>query len=281
MKQSYCVVFSLFLVLGMSIVADQSSLVYAKTNGAFVADYPAVKIPEHETWRSAMKDNDLFGKFANGLNQLVAIPGIVTIEARECGQENAFYKPIGGPLAEIVMCYEFLDYLGRVFSPYNEDPGKMGQMVMGAWTFTLIHELGHALIHQLDLPITGKEEDAVDQFSTLMLTNAGGSGEIALLAGAQWFRLASSLNRSQNTSENVHYNFSDEHSINEQRFYNLLCWEYGYNPEAAEWTVKDGTLPAKRAQRCNNEYQQIVHTWERLLAPHAKTKPPLFPGANR
>lgn len=282
MKQNYRVVVSLFLVLGMSILMGQSSLGYAKADGSFITEYPVVNSPVHEIWRSGMKDGKLLEQLADGMNNLVAIPGIVTIELRECGQVNAFYRSVGGPLAEIVMCYELLDDMQQVFSPYYPDPKMMSQMVMGAWMFVILHELGHALIHQLDLPITGKEEDAVDQLSTLMLTNAGASGEGAILAGAQYFRLGSERRRSpgtvwlQNVFGNEHYNFSDEHSIHEQRFYNILCWEYGYNPEALVGAVKDGTLPAHRAQRCGHEYQQIVRTWERLLAPHAKTKPPLF-----
>lgn len=282
MKKNYRVVVSLFFVLGMSILMGQSSLGYAKADGSFITEYPAVNSPVHEIWRSGMKDGKLLEQLANGMNDLVAIPGIVTIELRECGQVNAFYRSVGGPLAEIVMCYELLDDMQQVFSPYYPDPKMMSQMVMGAWMFVILHELGHALIHQLDLPITGKEEDAVDQLSTLMLTNAGASGEGAILAGAQYFRLGSERRRSpgtvwlQNVFGNEHYNFSDEHSIHEQRFYNILCWEYGYNPEALVGVVKDGTLPAHRAQRCGHEYQQIVRTWERLLAPHAKTKSPLF-----
>lgn len=286
MKQSYRVVVSLSLVLGMSILTGQSSLGYAKPNGGFITDYPVVKNPEHEIWRSTLKNNNFLEQIANVLNQLVAIPGVVTIEARECGQVNAFYRPGSGPLAELVMCYELLDDFQQVFSPYYPDSKLRGQMIMGAWMFVFMHELGHALANQLDLPISGKEEDAVDQLSTLILTNVGASGETAVMAGAQWFRLGSARYRAsgpawlQNVFGNEHYNFSDEHSISEQRFYNLLCWEYGYNPEALAGAVKDGTLPAERAQRCGHEYRQIVRTWEQLLAPHAKTKPPLFKSVN-
>lgn len=33
----------------------------------------------------------------------------------------------------------------------------------------LFHELGHAFISLYDLPITGREEDAVDQFAAILL----------------------------------------------------------------------------------------------------------------
>jgi hypothetical protein len=282
MKQNYRIVVFLFLVTGMSVLMGQSSLGHAKANGMFITNYPPVNSPEHEIMRSGLEKLKLLEQFANGMNNLVAIPGIVSIELRECGKINAFYRPVNGRLAEIVMCYEMLDDIKQVLSYYYPDPQMMSQMVAGAMMFVLLHELGHALVHQLDLPITGKEEDAVDQLSTLMLTNAGATGEGAIMAGAQYFKLGSAQYRRPGMAwlENVfgieHYNFSDEHSIHEQRFFNILCWEYGYNPEALAFAVKDGTLPAHRAERCGQEYQQIVRTWERFLAPHAKVTPPLF-----
>ena len=60
MKQNYRVVVSLFLVLGMSILMGQSSPGYAKSNGTFIADYPAVENPGHESLRSIMKEGKLF-----------------------------------------------------------------------------------------------------------------------------------------------------------------------------------------------------------------------------
>ncbi|MBI5001896.1 hypothetical protein HZC31_00760, partial [Candidatus Woesearchaeota archaeon] len=47
---------------------------------------------------------------------------------------------------------------------------------------------GHALVDVLELPITGKEEDAVDQLSTLLLIYGG--WDQAALRGAVWFYLS-------------------------------------------------------------------------------------------
>ena len=41
-----------------------------------------------------------------------------------------------------------------------------------------------ALTHVLDLPITGKEEDAADQLSTYLLADGSDEGEQAVLEGA-------------------------------------------------------------------------------------------------
>lgn len=51
------------------------------------------------------------------------------------------------------------------------------------------HEVGHALVDVLELPITGKEEDAVDQLSTYVLVEDADGGEVAALDGAVAFLL--------------------------------------------------------------------------------------------
>ncbi|MET0284227.1 MAG: DUF4344 domain-containing metallopeptidase, partial [Polyangiales bacterium] len=61
-----------------------------------------------------------------------------------------------------------------------------------------------------------------------------------------------------------------EHSLNQQRFYQILCLVYGSNPRAYQALVSDGVLPASRAQRCPAEYAQKSAAWEQLLEPWAK-----------
>jgi Putative metallopeptidase len=46
---------------------------------------------------------------------------------------------------------------------------RMVQFVVGNTLFALGHELGHALVSDLRLPVLGREEDAVDIFATLAL----------------------------------------------------------------------------------------------------------------
>jgi Putative metallopeptidase len=89
--------------------------------------------------------------------------------------------------------------------------------------FVFYHEMGHALVDVLRLPITGKEEDAVDQLSTLILAESDdqGEGEDAALNGAIWFFLTGSENEITESA------FADEHSLGQQRFYNIACWVYG------------------------------------------------------
>ena len=40
------------------------------------------------------------------------------------------------------------------------------EFVLANVEFTLLHEIGHALIHQFPIPVFGQEEDAADQIAT-------------------------------------------------------------------------------------------------------------------
>jgi hypothetical protein len=64
--------------------------------------------------------------------------------------------------------------------------------------------------------------------------------------------------------------FWDEHSLDAQRMYHILCMIYGSNPEAYASLVNPDVLPEQRAKRCPYEYQQRARNWDRLLNDHLK-----------
>ncbi len=139
-------------------------------------------------------------------------------------------------------------------------------MVAATVAFVLGHELGHALIDILDLPVTGRQEDAADQLATLALADGSDEGAVMAVYAAAWFyRLgtAGKLNRLA---------FADEHSLGQQRFYNIICWVYGQNPDAHQDVIDEGLLPDSRAPSCPGEYHRMAQAWETLLAAHSKVR---------
>ena len=64
--------------------------------------------------------------------------------------------------------------------------------------------------------------------------------------------------------------YFDEHSIGEQRFYNITCIVYGSAPQQYGALVERGVLPERRAARCMKEYTQKNKAWEDLLRPHIR-----------
>lgn len=92
---------------------------------------------------------------------------------------------------------------------------------MNATIFVFYHEVTHALIDVLRLPTTGREEDAADDFATVITTEILADDAPALAAALSLYLQAT---KGQSSS------YWDEHSLNEQRFFRIVCLLYGSNP---------------------------------------------------
>jgi Putative metallopeptidase len=125
-----------------------------------------------------------------------------------------------------------------------------------------LHEVAHALIDGWELPITGREEDAADQFSTLLLINGLPNGDQIALDSARSFKLLADLEKGREKD------YSDRHSLDGQRFFNTICLVYGHQPKQHEYLIKSGQLTVERAYDCEEDYARLNKSWQRLLAPH-------------
>ncbi|HEX5658972.1 MAG TPA: DUF4344 domain-containing metallopeptidase [Polyangiales bacterium] len=221
------------------------------------------------TWNSAsdtqsrqlaqvLREERLFEQLAEGLNATLKFPRDLPVRHTECGEANAFYDPNTGSLS---MCYELLNQIALVANDGGASEQELGDRIVGTWLFVFFHELGHGLVDMYGLPITGREEDAVDDFSTVLMVQAG-LEEYVLHAAEYWAA------NSSNMIEDL--DFADEHSLNQQRFYNILCLVYGSNPRAYEGLVSAGYLPEARAQRCPAEFEQKNDAWSQLLSDWEK-----------
>lgn len=191
------------------------------------------------------------------LNAQLRLPRSVSVRLVECGESNAYYDP---EAYEIQMCLELMEDMAGVLDGQFEDESVESDALTGAWMGTLLHEVGHALVHVLDLPITGREEDVVDQLSAWMLISAG-DADAVLGYAATYYTESGEVGAAE---------FAGVHALNEQRYFNLLCWAYGSDPEAAEELTASWELPAERAELCADEYGQMDRAWSRLLGPHLR-----------
>jgi hypothetical protein len=236
----------------------------ARDAGNFVVRYEPTENADYQELEAIFKETRMLEDTVQELNGVFALPSQVPVVFRECGDVNAFYDPNE---REISLCYELVEYYSGMFlseDQTEEEAQEGGEAVAGATLFTFFHELGHALIDLYDLPVTGREEDAVDQLATMILLEGGDEGETAALNGAWSF-----LSEEEEDSEEEPA-FWDEHSLDEQRFYNIVCWSYGKNPESFQDLVDDETLPAGRAERCPSEYDRMSRSWDALLEPYVK-----------
>jgi len=232
---------------------------------SFKVRYGPVGKSDYAEIQKVFRETRILEDTAKELNETFTLPADVTIAMNKCGQANAFYE---SDKKLITVCYELIDQFSDLFladATSDEDQETAGEAIAGAAMFTLYHELGHALIDLYDLPVTGREEDAVDQLATIILLESGEEGETAAINGATAFMGEDS---EEEEAELEEISYWDEHSLGQQRFYNIICWTYGKNPEGNQDMVDDETLPAERAARCPAEYAQMSKSWDALLSAH-------------
>jgi len=227
--------------------------------GTISVHYAESPQPYHQQIRKSLEQWGGLELAAAELDSALLLPQSLEVWFADCGQSNALYNP---EKRQVVLCYELISDLIRRFAPYARSDSALATAVWHTTFFVFYHEIGHALIHILDLPTTGREEDAVDQLATLVLLNGGDAGRDAALQGASWFSLKS-WRPHQPTP------FWDEHSLDQQRYYNIICWVYGSNPQAHQALLQRGWgLPGARAARCPAEFQRIFKAWGSMLDEH-------------
>ena len=171
------------------------------------------------------------------LSQFLAplrLPHKFYLVTMECERENAspFYS---GDLRAIVMCYEFIDLTDRI----APKPGQQWQdfthdeVVVGAFVGVLLHEVGHAVFHMLDVPLFGREEDAADQMARFSALQFNTQIARTVIRGYAYIWAAFG-----NPKEWAQY--AGEHGTSSQRFYNTLCLAMGPIPRPSR-TSSTGT----------------------------------------
>ncbi|MGC9459737.1 DUF4344 domain-containing metallopeptidase [Vibrio genomosp. F10] len=128
---------------------------------------------------------------------------------------------------------------------------------------TLLHEAGHAYIHDQKIPILGKEEDAVDNFATIMLIEYIDNGADVAISAADMFAFESD-------DRPDYYDFGeyiDEHSFDLQRYFSTLCLVYGSDPKTHQNLLNEvePDYLSERQEFCEFEYHNLSQNWHSYL----------------
>ncbi len=198
------------------------------------------------------------------LNERLILPYDMDISFEDCGEPNAYYDP---ETHQVTLCHQLIDEYYALFGIKIKDKTKLDDAVKAAAAATLFHELGHSLVDAWKIPITGREEDAVDQLSTLVLIEATEDGEQMALDGALSFKLYADLLKGE---KKIYW---DEHSVDEQRYFDTICLVYGHDEAKFDYLIENGTLPEERAVFCTEDYDKVSRAWRQLLAPYLKAPP--------
>ncbi len=232
--------------------------------GDFLVKHLGVKNSRYNEIDQKIKNEKLLEKAADDLNKALSLPNDIYLRSKDCGEPNAEFDP---SIQSITVCYELMEHFYDLYRSEGMKPDDADKKMFAAVRFAFLHEVGHALIYNYNLPVVGNEEDGADRCSSYInIEELGDDGVKAVLAAADAFRIESK--QSAATKRDM----ADEHLLQEQRFYNSLCMIYGSNPAKYEYFVKDGYLPKERAVRCPGEYQRTVDSWINLLQPWRKDK---------
>lgn len=207
---------------------------------------------QYQALKEKYEKIQLLESIFSSLGGFIELPSELTAEYSECGEENAFYDP---ETQKITLCYEIIEWAESI-SKESENPDEVAMNIL---MFFTLHEMGHALVDLYELPITGREEDVADQLATFFLLWSNDNG--ILDTADSFYSDLSGLEANE-------LPFADEHSLDHQRYYNILCWVYGSDTQTYEYLVSEEFIPEDRAQICESEYVTLNNSFLTLLEPY-------------
>ena len=129
----------------------------------------------------------------------------------------------------------------------------------------MFHEFGHALVSEFELPVLGKEEDAVDSFANITMISKDPDpilDEMIVSVANEYFEEGK-------FSEPVAW---DEPSMDEQRAYAVVCMLVGADPVGFKHAADNAKMPEDRQQACAYEWESTSLSWEKPLKNHYHSK---------
>lgn len=244
------------LGLGMLLAG---SVMAADTNVS--VEYLATKGKEDKAARQLIEKSGI-NETLTGLSDAY-FPFKETLTVRYGGEEGPLYDP---ETHVVYIPYSFVTESLHYFreNDYEKRFGKAPKLgAIDTVLHTLLHEAGHAFVEDHNIPVLGKEEDAVDNFATLMLINYVDGGDDAAISAADMFAFESD-------DRPDYYELSeyiDEHSFDLQRYFSTLCLVYGSDPEKHKNLLDEVEKEdlAERKELCIALFQQLDHNWHRYL----------------
>jgi hypothetical protein len=184
-------------------------------------EYVEPKVKEHKPIYERLKQRKVLEEYKEFMAPL-KLDQRLTVKLQDCGEINAWFSS-GDNL--ITLCYDLLAYDERIIAKYKALPGfQKEDAVVASFVETLLHETGHAVFYNLDIPVFGREEDAADAIAAYTMLMVGNNSTRRLLAGTAHVYRASELEAGDKHSFEY---YADEHGTNAQRFYNTLCIAHG------------------------------------------------------
>ena len=232
--------------------------------------------PENRDVVKQIRDSGVFDRLADRATKTLALPHDLEVKVSDNVpfddpstdvEGRTIFWPAGWLNTARMLLAEFVPEVIRdkgvpkAIGAQNFTPDTLN---IWANQFILGHELGHALIHQLTIPMTGMEEDSADGFATFFTIIDKETGPNAALGAAVLFD-AFAAKKPNVTMED----FSSDHPVVQQRIFNFLSAVVGSDPQKLENSlVTDGYVPKTRAPLCRKEWTQLNYGWWKVFESH-------------
>jgi len=237
--------------------------------GRIHIEYVPPKKPVHQRTYEAVKNRRVLERLQEIFTPF-QLPEDLYIKTLDCeGKPNTYFDH-EEDRPTVKLCYEYWKAL------YDKLPKKPtsagitpGEVIVGQFLFAAAHELGHALFEIYNIPILGRQEDAADQFATYFILQFGGERARRLILGAAYSYRGFVKQITGDPKVTLPLvAFSSDHGQPEQRFYNLICIAYGYDPKVFAAAVDEKWLPTTRAKVCESEYRNLRYAVKTVIEPH-------------
>ena len=185
-------------------------------------------------------------------------------------------SPQASPVAQ-TRSQEFALKLNEVIRVLDKEPRlkdltsqqrkDLVEFVTGNMLFALLHELGHAHIQEMGLPVLGREEDAADAYAIVALLKVATDASDGVLVAATkgWF-----LDAQRNVKENAAVPYYDAHSVDKVRAFQIVCLMVGSDLDKFTALATQVQMPEDRQQTCAGDYSNASWSWQMALKPHLR-----------
>ena len=201
------------------------------------------------------------GYLAAAMTAAVLMVNVVTATAQPTQDKSRI-------VSDIEYAVSAIDAVPRLKKLSPETKRQLVEFVIGNTLFVMAHELGHGLINEMNMPVLGRDEDAADSFAIVTALNLGPNfSERVLFEAAKGWVLSSKRDKKQG---NV-LAFYDEHGLDLQRAYNIICFMFGSDPEKYKALAAETKFPEERQAACPYEWKNTAWSWEEMLKKHLRS----------
>ena len=181
-----------------------------------------------------------------------------------CAQPAAFKWELENQIVRTVTVVADYPRLGGLT---ERERRKHVEFIIGNTLFVLGHEVGHALIREMAIPVIGREEDGADSFSALLALSLGETfaDQVLINAATGWF-----YSNRRDRHDGIHATFYDEHGMDLQRAYHVVCLMVGSNPDRFRQLADETGIPEERQGRCRDDYNNAAWSWGKVTEPHRR-----------